>query len=93
MLVRPLSREVRLLGTIALVVAVVPSMLDRADSLWGSSTPLSFIVSRIVLDGETERGEEKAELRMAAEGLVSTLIGAGLILTEAGRRVVSGLAI
>lgn len=51
------------------------------------------MVSRIVLDGETERGEEKAELRMAAEGLVSTLIGGGLMVAEAGRRVVSGLAI
>jgi hypothetical protein len=93
MLVRPLSREVRLLGTIALVVAVVPSMLDRAESLWGSSTPLSFMVSRMVLDGETERGEENAELRMAADGLVSTLIEAALVATEAGRWVVSGLAI
>jgi hypothetical protein len=47
----------------------------------------------MVLDGETERGEENAELRMAADGLVSTLIEAALVATEAGRWVVSGLAI
>jgi len=94
MLVRPLSREVRLLGTIApLVVAVVPSMLDRAESLWGSSTALSCMVSRIVLEGEAERGDENAELRMAAEGLVSTFNEAALMAAEAGRWVVSGLAI
>jgi hypothetical protein len=47
----------------------------------------------MVLDGETERGDENAELRIAPEGLVSTLIEAALVATEAGRRVVSGLAI
>lgn len=86
MLVRPLSREVRLLGTTApLVVVVVPSILDRAELR--SSTALSRIVSRIVLEGDAERGDEKAELKIAADGLVSMLSTA-----EAGR-LVSGLAI
>jgi hypothetical protein len=86
MLVRPLSREVRLLGTTApLVVVVVPSILDRAELR--SSTALSRMFSRIVLEGDAERGDEKAELKIAADGLVSMLSTA-----EAGR-LVSGLAI
>lgn len=47
----------------------------------------------MVLDGEAERGDENAELRIAPEGLVSTLNEAALIEAEAGRWVVSGLAI
>jgi hypothetical protein len=88
MLVRPLSREVRLLGTIPpLVVLVAPSMLDRGEA---RISRLSRIVSRIVRDGEAERGEEKAELNMAADGLVSRL---SEVVVDAGRLVVSGLAI
>jgi hypothetical protein len=88
MLVRPLSREVRLLGTIPpLVVLVAPSMLDRGEAC---ISRLSRMVSRIVRDGEAERGEEKAELNMAADGLVSRL---SEVVVDAGRLVVSGLAI
>jgi hypothetical protein len=48
----------------------------------------------MVLEGEAERGDEKAELKMAPEGLVSALLNeAALIEAEAGRWVVSGLAI
>lgn len=52
------------------------------------------MVSRMVLWGEAERGDEKAELKMAPEGLVlSAPREAALIEAEAGRWVVSGLAI